>query len=266
MTARSPKSPYDRFRRRNIWVFDLDNTLYSADNNVFAQVDQRMGQFISELLEVPFAEARRIQKQYYYKYGTTLSGLMHEHKLHPDRFLDYVHDIDLSHLVAAPDLGRAIEALPGRKFVFTNGSMGHAERVTEKLGLAPLFDGLFDIKAAGYVPKPKQEAYEAFLKSFNAPAADAAMFEDLPHNLEAPHALGMVTVLVRTTYDDHPCHKDVDSWDRLPNHVHHFTEDLTHFLGEVAQTVNAPPLTKADGIEQKVGTESQPETEGKTGA
>jgi putative hydrolase of the HAD superfamily len=263
MTARSAKSPYDRFRRRNIWVFDLDNTLYSADNNVFAQVDQRMGQFIAELLDVPFAEARRIQKQYYYRYGTTLSGLMHEHKLHPDRFLDYVHDIDLSHLVAAPDLGRAIEALPGRKFVFTNGSMGHAERVTEKLGLAPLFDGLFDIKAAGYVPKPKQEA-TSVPKSFNALLRPPC--EDLPHNLEAPHALGMVTVLVRTTYDDHPCHKDVDSWDRLPNHVHHFTEDLTHFLGEDAQTVNAPPLTKADGIEQKVGTESQPETEGKTGA
>jgi putative hydrolase of the HAD superfamily len=252
MTAPTAKSAFARFQRCDTWVFDLDNTLYPATTHVFTQIDQRMGQFISNLLDVPVAEAKRVQKHYYYKYGTTLSGLMHEHKLPPEHFLDYVHDIDLTALAPVPELGEAIKALPGRKYVFTNGSRGHAERVTEKLGLAPLFDGLFSIEAARFVPKPKREAYETFLESFGAEPGTAAMFEDMPHNLEAPHALGMATVLVRTVCDDHPAHKDVDQWDVLPVHVHHFTEDLTQFLGDVGETLAAPPLTKAGGIAQKV--------------
>jgi putative hydrolase of the HAD superfamily len=234
-----PRPAYARFRDRQTWIFDLDNTLYSADSHVFVQIDKRMGQFISELLDVPLPEAKRVQKHYYFKYGTTLSGLMHEHKLPPDRFLDFVHDIDLSELAAVPELAKAIAELPGRKFVFTNGSMGHAERVTEKLGLAHLFDGLFDIRSANYVPKPKREAYEAVMKSAGAEGARSAMFEDLPHNLEVPHAMGMATVLVRTEYEDHPAHRDVDRWDTLPAHVHHFTEDLTQFLSDLIQELKA---------------------------
>jgi putative hydrolase of the HAD superfamily len=229
------------FRRVQAWIFDLDNTLYPAECNLFAQVDQRMGAFIAELLGVSLEQARRMQKDYYYRYGTTLSGLMHEHKLPPERFLDYVHDIDLAPVCAAPLLGAALERLPGRKFIFTNGSRHHAERVAEKLGILHHFDELFDIVAGDYVPKPSPAAYDRFLAAHGVDGAAAAMFEDIPHNLEAPHALGMATVLVRSTYLDHPSQAGIAEWRCLPAHVHHITDDLTGFLeGVLAASAPAP--------------------------
>ncbi|MDX2265174.1 MAG: pyrimidine 5'-nucleotidase [Hyphomicrobiales bacterium] len=233
MTERFAGGDLTAFERVNEWVFDLDNTLYPADSNLFAQVDQRMGGFIAEFLGVPFEQARRVQKDYYYRYGTTLSGLMHEHKVPPEAFMDYVHDIDLSPISAAPELAAAIEALPGRKFIFTNGSVAHATRVCDKLGLTHLFDGVFDIQASGYVPKPKLECYNAFLEAHGVHPRQAAMFEDLPHNLEAPHALGMATVLVRSSFHDHPSQRAIDAWDFLPAHIHHYTEDLAAFVSAV---------------------------------
>ena len=232
------------FRRVQTWIFDLDNTLYPAECNLFAQVDQRMGAFISDLLGVSLEEAKRIQKDYYYKYGTTLAGLMREHKLPPQRFLDFVHDIDLAPVSALPDLGSALEALPGRKFIFTNGSRRHAERVAEKLGVLHHFDGLFDIVACNYVPKPSPEAYNAFLKAHGVEGKTAAMFEDLPHNLESPHALGMSTVLVRSTYIDHPAQKAMAEWRALPAHIHHVTDNLTGFLQQVLAATAPQNLTK----------------------
>jgi putative hydrolase of the HAD superfamily len=204
------------FRRVETLIFDLYNTLYPAECNLFAQVDQRMGAFISELLGVNREEAKRIQKDYYYRYGTTLAGLMREHKLPPERFLDYVHDIDLAPVAESPALGAALERLPGKKYIFTNGSRRHAERVAGKLGVLHHFDDLFDIAACDYVPKPS-----------------AAMFEDLPHNLESPHALGMATVLVRSSYIDHPTQRAMTEWRTLPAHIHHMTDNLTGFLEDV---------------------------------
>lgn len=237
------------FARVETWIFDLDNTLYPAECNLFAQVDQRMGAFISELLSVGLVEAKRIQKDYYYRYGTTLAGLMREHKLPPERFLDFVHDIDLAPVSALPKLGAALEALPGRKFIFTNGSRRHAERVAGKLGVLHHFDDLFDIVASDYVPKPSPAAYASFLKAHGVEAKVAAMFEDLPHNLESPHILGMSTVLVRSTYIDHPTQKAMADWRALPAHIHHITDDLTGFLEQVLSIISKsglPILEKND--------------------
>jgi putative hydrolase of the HAD superfamily len=237
------------FARVETWIFDLDNTLYPAECNLFAQVDQRMGAFISELLSVGLVEAKRIQKDYYYRYGTTLAGLMREHKLPPERFLDFVHDIDLAPVNALPKLGAALEALPGRKFIFTNGSRRHAERVAGKLGVLHHFDDLFDIVASDYVPKPSPAAYASFLKAHGVEAKVAAMFEDLPHNLESPHILGMSTVLVRSTYIDHPTQKAMADWRALPAHIHHITDDLTGFLEQVLSIISKsglPLLEKHD--------------------
>jgi putative hydrolase of the HAD superfamily len=223
------------FERTAVWIFDLDNTLYPADTRIFAQVDQKMGEFIARFLGVPFAYARHLQKSYYRQFGTTLTGLMKVHKMDPKPFLDYVHDLDLSGLAAQPALAAAIERLPGRKLIFTNGSRAHAERVAGKLGLLPLFEDIFDIVAAGYVPKPVAACYNEFLKAHGVTAATAAMFEDMPHNLEAPHALGMTTVLVRSdAHDDHPVQRAMRSWQAPPPHVHHMTFDLAGFLKGLA--------------------------------
>ncbi|MEM9809989.1 MAG: hypothetical protein AAF788_02075 [Pseudomonadota bacterium] len=127
------------------WVFDLDNTLYPAACNLFAEIDQRMTSFVVELLNVERDEARRVQKDLYVAHGTTLAGLMREHDVDPHNFMDYVHEINLEPLSPAPDLKRAIAALPGRKFVHTNGSCQHAANFLGKLGLEGIFDYVFDV-------------------------------------------------------------------------------------------------------------------------
>jgi putative hydrolase of the HAD superfamily len=210
------------------WVFDLDNTLYPAHCDLFAQIDQRMTEFVSRTLSLPPVEAKALQKRYYAEHGTTLSGLMAVNRVHPDAFLDYVHDIDLAPLDGAPDLAAALSALPGKRFVFTNGSQRHAEQVMKKLKIDHLFDDVFDIIAANYLPKPKEEAFDLFFERTGAEPKTSAMFEDLARNLVPAHARGMTTVLVKGGKDwgpspgEHPGH---------PAHVHHMAEDLGQFLG-----------------------------------
>jgi putative hydrolase of the HAD superfamily len=226
-------APRRGFEATRVWIFDLDNTLYPAECNLFAQVDQRMGEFISRYLGVPFEYARHLQKTYYRQFGTTLSGLMQVHHLDPQPFLDYVHDLDLSVVREHPELAAAIQRLPGRKLIFTNGSRGHAERVAGKLGVLHLFEGIFDICDSEFVPKPNPACYDKFLKAHGVEAGVSAMFEDMPHNLEAPHVLGMTTVLVRSDCNhDHPVQQMIRGWVEPPAHVHHMTHDLTAFLGE----------------------------------
>lgn len=218
------------FTETQVWIFDLDNTLYPAECNLFAEVDTRMGEFIAKYLGVPYAHARHLQKSYYRQFGTTLAGLMRVHKMDPQKFLDYVHDIDLSVVQAAPELRAAIASLPGRKLIYTNGSRTHAERVAEKLGILEEFEDICDIIACEYVPKPEADAFDRMVRRHGVAPRQSAMFEDMPHNLEVPHALGMATVLVHSAYHDHPIQLEVERWETLPAHVHHLTRDLRGFL------------------------------------
>jgi putative hydrolase of the HAD superfamily len=221
------------FDTTRIWIFDLDNTLYPSECNLFAEVDHRMGEFIAKYLDVPYAWARHLQKSYYRPFGTTLSGLMQVHKMDPKPFLDYVHDIDLAVVPENSELAAMLERLPGRKLIFTNGSRRHAERVAGKLGVLHLFEDICDIAACDYVPKPHTAAYTALSKAYDVEPRTAAMFEDMPYNLEEPHALGMTTVLVYSSYLDHPVQHEIKSWTELPAHVHHMTDTLPGFLGTI---------------------------------
>jgi putative hydrolase of the HAD superfamily len=221
------------FKTTDTWIFDLDNTLYPAECNLFAQVDQKMAEFISRLLGVPFDYARHLQKTYYRQFGTTLAGLMTVHKLEPKAFLDYVHDIDLAPVLESPALSAAIERLPGRKLIFTAGSHVHAERVAGKLGILHHFEDIIDIVDSAFIPKERAGAYDRLLASHAVKPATAAMFEDMPHNLVAAHDLGMTTVLVHSSYFDHPIQRQIRDWKEPPPHVHHMTRDLTAFLQAV---------------------------------
>jgi len=212
------------------WIFDLDNTLYSEECNLFKQIDERMGSFVAQLLDIDRVEARRIQKDYYHRYGTTLSGLMAEHVLDPHAYLDFVHDIDYSILQLLPELRAAISKLEGSKYIFTNGSRQHGECVAEKLGLLDLFNDVFDIVDAQFIPKPKAPAYDLFLKRHNVDPQKAVMFEDLHVNLQVPYVLGMSTVLVQTNGTDHPEKRAQQAWTDKPDHVHFETNNLTNFL------------------------------------
>jgi putative hydrolase of the HAD superfamily len=239
-------SSLSRLAEVETWIFDLDNTLYPSECNLFAQIDQRMGTFLAEFLGCDLVAARRVQKDYYHRYGTTLAGLMAEHKLPPERFLDFVHDIDLAPVCEAPELGAAIERLLGRKYIFTNGSRAHAERVAAKLGVLHHFDDVFDIVAGEYIPKPSADAYNRFLKAHGVEPMTGAMFEDIPSNLEAPHALGMATVLVHSTYMDHPSQLAIKEWREPPPHIHHMTANLAGFLGDVLGYIAPRPISRLD--------------------
>jgi putative hydrolase of the HAD superfamily len=229
------------FDATRVWVFDLDNTLYPAECNLFAEVDHKMGAFIEKALGVPYGYARYLQKSYYRQFGTTLAGLMHVHKMEPGPFLEFVHDIDVSRVSESPALRSAIRALPGRKLIFTNGTVRHAQNVAGRLGILDEFEAIYDIVASDYVPKPQRQPYEQFLANHGVEPGQAAMFEDMPHNLEVPHALGMTTVLVHSAADyDSPVQTRIKSWQRAPDHIHHMTADLTAFLQSLKPASAAP--------------------------
>src|SRR5690606_29940080 len=190
---------------------------------------------VANFLGVDEDEARRVQKRYYAEHGTTLKGLMVHHGAAPDDYLDFVHDIDLSAVPRDETLRARIAALPGARIVFTNGSEGHARRVLEKRGLADLFDRCFDIAACGFEPKPARAAFDRMTRACGVAPARAAMFEDLPRNLEPAHALGFTTVLVRTAHDwsHEPEGARPAGRHEAPPHAHFVTDDLTAFLGDI---------------------------------
>lgn len=212
------------FSHVTTWVFDLDNTLYPPSDALFDQIDVLMTRYVMKHLDLDHAAANKLRADYWARYGTTLAGLMDIHGLEPEAFLDAVHQIDLSHMKPAPDLRRAIEALSGRKVVYTNGSREHACRVTQARGLGGVFDAIYGVEHANYAPKPHRVAFERIFQRDGISPETAAFFEDDIRNLEVPHAMGMKTVLVHETPNT-PAHNRP--------HVHYQTDDLTDFLSRL---------------------------------
>ena len=214
------------------WIFDLDNTLYPHDVNLWQQVDVRIRDYIARFLALDPDEAQRVQKDYYRRYGTSLRGLMIEHGMSPGDFLDFVHAIDHSALAPDPVLGAAIAQLPGRKLVLTNGTRAHADAVMQRLGINQHFEDIFDIMAAELEPKPSAQTYDRFLRLHQVDPQRAAMFEDLARNLAVPHTLGMTTVLV-VPRGDAPAREQWELEGRDAPHVDHVTNDLAGFLAAI---------------------------------
>ena len=175
------------------WIFDLDNTLYSGQTQVFSEVDKKMSSFISKKFNVDLVKAKEIQKKYFYEYGTTLSGLMNHDNIDPQEFLEFVHDIDISWLPKDEILREELIKIKEKKIIFTNGSHAHVENVTKQLDIDGLFDGVFDITDANYVPKPHLNPYQELIKKFDLDPNQSILIEDIAHNLEQAKNLGMKT-------------------------------------------------------------------------
>jgi putative hydrolase of the HAD superfamily len=218
------------FSQVETWVFDLDNTLYPHHLNLWQQVDDRIRSFVADFLKVSKEEAFRLQKDYYKRYGTTMRGLMAEHGLHPEDYLDYVHQIDHSPLEPNPALGAALERLPGRKLILTNGTRKHADAVMRRLEVHHHFEDVFDVTAANLDPKPLPQVYERFLERHDVDPRKAAMFEDLARNLTVPHALGMITVLVVPEGQREVFREGWELEGRDAPHIDHVTENLVEFI------------------------------------
>lgn len=212
--------PKQSFSHVNTWVFDLDNTLYPPSARLFDLIEVRMTAWVMTALGVDHAEADRLRKQYWHTYGTTLAGLMREHDLDPGPYLHDVHEITFDTLTPDPQLAAHIAALPGRRIIYTNGTAPYAERVIEARGLAGLFDAIYGVEHADFLPKPEQAAFDKIFAIDKVDATRAVMFEDDPRNLAVPHALGMGTVHVAPTAE-------------TAAHIHFHTDDLTAFLGRI---------------------------------
>ena len=232
MNASSRLPLLAKFGHVSSWIFDLDNTLYPPDSGLWPAIEDRITLFLIEHSGLDGASARALQRYYYQQHGTTLRGLVDEDGIAPDHFLDFVHDIDRSGLAPNPALAEEIAKLPGRKLIFTNGSRNHALETVAKLGLNGLFEDAFDIVAAGLIPKPRDEAYDAFFRAHGVDPAHAAMFEDIAKNLVAPRARGMTTVLV-TGQEGRIDYRQPEDRERPAACADFITDDLAGFLARV---------------------------------
>ena len=210
------------------WIFDLDNTLYPARCNLFAEAEARMAEFIVGELGLTRRKAHALRRRFFLDHGTTLRGLMIEHGIEPRRFLDYVHDIDLSPVAPDPALAEAVAALPGRKLVFTNGTVEYAERIIARIGLAGQFIGIHDVIACDYLPKPDPSSYSTLVERHGIDPGRALMVEDMARNLAPAAALGMTTAWVRTNSDAARQGAEGD-------HIHHVIDDLAAWLGKLGK-------------------------------
>ncbi|MBD1140836.1 pyrimidine 5'-nucleotidase [Pelagibacterales bacterium SAG-MED39] len=208
------------------WIFDLDNTLYSGQTKVFSEVDKKMSSFISEKFNVDLIEAKKIQKEYFYEYGTTLSGLMKKKNVNPNEFLEFVHDIDISWLPKDKLLREELIKLKENKYIFSNGSHDHIKNVTNQLGINDLFDGAFDITDANFVPKPHLDPYTKLIEKFKLDPKKSILIEDIAHNLEQAKNLGMKTCWLEN--DEAFAKKDADK-----SYIDYKINNLPSFLQKI---------------------------------
>ena len=208
------------------WLFDLDNTLYSGKTKVFEQVDKRMSKYISEKLNVRIEEAKEIQKSYFYQYNTTLNGMIKNHNINANEFLDYVHDINVDFLKKDVQLSRELEKLNGKKIIFTNGSRNHAINITKRIGVEQYFDDIFDITDAGFIPKPSIEPYKKLVEKHKIDPKLSVFIEDIARNLKPAYEMGMKTVWIE---NDEPWAKKYSD----SEFINYKTNNLAEFLKKI---------------------------------
>ena len=214
------------FKFIKFWLFDLDNTLYSGKTKVFEQVDKRMSKYISEKLNVKIEEAKEIQKNYFYQYNTTLNGMIKNHKINANEFLDYVHDINVDFLKKDVQLSKELDKLEGKKIIFTNGSRNHAINITKRIGVDQHFDDIFDITDAKFIPKPAMEPYKKLVKKHKIDPKLSVFIEDIARNLKPAYEMGMKTVWIE---NDEPWAKKFSDSD----FINYRTDNLSEFLKKI---------------------------------
>ena len=214
------------FKSIKYWIFDLDNTLYSGKTKVFEQVEKRMSKYISQKLNVSVLEAKKIQKNYFHEYNTTLNGMIKNHEIDPDEFLEFVHDINIDFLQKDLKLAEEIEKLEGKKIIFTNGSRKHAINVTKKIGIDQYFDDIFDIVDSNFVPKPAMEPYKKLVEKHKIDPKLCVFVEDIARNLKPAYEMGMKTIWIEN--DEPWACKFSDS-----DFINYKTNNLSEFLNKI---------------------------------
>jgi len=214
------------FQSIKCWIFDLDNTLYSGETKVFEQVNKKMSKYISNKLNVSIDEAKKIQKNYFHKYNTTLNGMIKNHKIDANEFLEYVHDVDIDFLKKDIKLGEELKKLSGKKIIFTNGSRKHAINVTRRIGIDQYFDDIFDIIDSEFVPKPLIEPYTKLIEKHKIDPNLCVFMEDIARNLKPAYEMGMKTVWIE---NNEPWAKKFSDGD----FINFKTNNLSEFLKKI---------------------------------
>ena len=208
------------------WIFDLDNTLYSGQTRVFDQVSKKMSEYISKKLNISTVEAKEIQKNYFHEYNTTLNGMIKNHKIDANEFLEYVHNIDIDFLKKDQMLSEELNKLDGKKIIFTNGSRKHALNVTKRIGIDQYFDDIFDIVDCEFVPKPAIQSYKKLVEKHNIDPKLCGFVEDIARNLKPAYEMGMKTVWIEN--DELWAKKFSDG-----NFIDFKTKNLSKFLKQI---------------------------------
>ncbi len=184
--------------------FDLDATLYSANNGLWDQIRNRIFQFMGQVVGIPEEEIPATRDRYWKTYGTTLEGLRIHHQVDPEQYLAYVHAIPLEdYLKPDPELKRILESLPQELWVFTNSDRPHAQAVLDILGIREQFNGIIDLLAMDFAIKPQPEAYQIALRTAGVDhPARSILFDDLMANLQGAKSQGMKTALVNPNGQD----------------------------------------------------------------
>ena len=208
------------------WIFDLDNTLYSGKTRVFEQVDKKMSKYISKKLNVDIVEAKEIQKNYFYEYNTTLNGMINNHKIDANEFLEFVHDVDIDFLKKDSLLNEELMKLDGKKIIFTNSSRKHAMNVIRKIGIDQHFDDIFDIVDSEFVPKPDIVSYKKLVEKHKIDPKLCVFIEDIARNLKPAYEMGMKTIWIEN--DEPWARKFSDS-----DFVNYKTNNLPEFLKQI---------------------------------
>ena len=209
------------------WIFDLDNTLYPANINLFSQVDQRITDYIADRFGLDPVAARAKQKEYFHARGTTLAGLMDDHGTNPHEYLGYVHDVEMDMLEHNAPLVAAIARLPGRKLIFTNGDAPYARKVLDRIGLSESFEAIHDIHATNYVPKPEPTIYAGLCAAYDIDPHASIFFEDMARNLKPAKAIGMTTVWIDNGSEQHA--------DQDRDFIDFTIADITGWLHEIME-------------------------------
>ena len=211
------------------WIFDLDNTMYDINLGLFKKISNRITDFIMSKYSLDIDQAKKIQKEYYLKYGLTLRGLIVEKKLEPEEFLDYVHDVEHPELKKNDQLISKIRILEGKKIIFTNATSKHAKKILKILELEHDFDQIIDIKDLEYIPKPDKRSYKKLLECLNLNKENldkTIFFEDTVKNLIPAKELGITTVWIKNSINEKDFMKNCNFIDYSFNNLNEFLDTI----------------------------------------
>lgn len=210
------------------WIFDIDDTLYPKSSGLDKLIQDSITDYISNFLKIDEEAARELCVDYYHKYGSTICGLMKTTDIKPRKFVREVHQrLDLSCIKPNPRMDAALAKIPGRKYVFTNGSYCHGLRICKKLGVEKNIDGFFGAQSTNFIPKPDPRAFEEFFTRYQINPEEAIFFDDSFKNLAVIHQMGTKTVWIAESQ------RELDNYKILPPYVDYATADITSWLEEL---------------------------------